>query len=81
MGSPDFRVWGQNLRPPRFESQGYGNLMLTSEQQAMLVEEQPGMFLPMAAAAWQRRPPFTGWRVGLPEEPAWRPYRGRSRRS
>src|SRR5688572_20864764 len=39
MGSPDFRVGGRIFATLASQSQGYGNLMLTPEQQAAFVEE------------------------------------------
>jgi hypothetical protein len=55
MGSPDFRVGGRIFATLASQSQGYGNLMLTPEQQAALVEELPEVVLPIAAgwAGWE----------------------------
>lgn len=53
MGSSDFRVGGRIFATLAARSQGYGNLMLTPEQQAMFVEEQPDIFLPIAGG-WGR---------------------------
>ncbi len=47
MGAPDFRVGGRIFATLASESQGYGNLMLTSEQQAEFVAERPELFLPI----------------------------------
>src|SRR5262250_3231790 len=47
MGSPDFRVSGRIFATLAAEKQGYGNLMLTPEQQAMFIEELPNVFLPV----------------------------------
>lgn len=47
MGSPDFRVGGRIFATLAAEAQGYGNLMLTPEQQAMFVAEEPGVFIPV----------------------------------
>jgi hypothetical protein len=47
MGSPDFRVGGRIFATLASERQGYGNLMLTPEQQAAFVEEAPELFLPV----------------------------------
>jgi hypothetical protein len=47
MGAPDFRVGGRIFATLASESQGYGNLMLTPEQQAAFVGEQPEIFLPI----------------------------------
>ena len=53
MGSVDFRVGGRIFATLASISQGYGNLMLTSEQQADFVGEQPDVFLPIAGG-WGR---------------------------
>ncbi len=53
MGSPDFRVGGRIFATLASQSQGYGNLMLTPEQQAAFVEELPGVFLPIPGG-WGR---------------------------
>lgn len=48
MGHPDFRVGGRIFATLAAASQGYGNLLLTPEQQAAFVEELPEVFLPVA---------------------------------
>jgi hypothetical protein len=53
MGSPDFRVGGRIFATPASQSLGYGNLMLTPEQPAALVEELPEVFVPIACG-WGR---------------------------
>jgi hypothetical protein len=53
MGQPDFRVGGRVFATLASEKQGYGNLMLTLEQQRAFVEELPEMFLPIAGG-WGR---------------------------
>ena len=53
MGSPDFRVGGRIFATLASQRQGYGNLMLTPEQQAAFVEELPEVFLPIAGG-WGR---------------------------
>ena len=53
MGAPDFRVGGHIFATLASESQGYGNLMLTPEQQAAFIEEEPDIFLPIAGG-WGR---------------------------
>ena len=53
MGSPDFRVGGHIFATLASERQGYGNLMLTPEQQGAFVEELPEVFLPIAGG-WGR---------------------------
>ena len=47
MGSPDFRVSGRIFATLAHARQGYGNLMLTPEQQAAFVAELPEVFLPV----------------------------------
>jgi hypothetical protein len=53
MGSADFRVGGRIFATLASQKQGYGNLMLTPEQQADFVAEQPEVFLPIAGG-WGR---------------------------
>lgn len=53
MGAPDFRVGGRIFATLASQSQGYGNLMLTPEQQAEFVTELPEVFLPIAGG-WGR---------------------------
>jgi hypothetical protein len=53
MGSPDFRVGGRIFATLASQRQGYGNLMLTPEQQAAFVEEAPDLFVPIAGG-WGR---------------------------
>jgi len=53
MGSPDFRVGGRIFATLAAADQGYGNLMLTLEQQAAFVEELPEVFVPIAGG-WGR---------------------------
>ena len=47
MGAPDFRVGGRIFATLASQREGYGNLMLTLEQQALFVEELPEVFLPI----------------------------------
>ncbi|HXY23505.1 MAG TPA: MmcQ/YjbR family DNA-binding protein [Candidatus Acidoferrum sp.] len=47
MGAMDFRVGGRIFATLAHEKKGYGNLMLTPEQQAAFVEEMPEVFLPV----------------------------------
>src|SRR5215472_2749598 len=47
MGQPDFRVGGRIFATLASEKQGYGNLLLTLEQQAAFVGELPEVFLPI----------------------------------
>ncbi|PYT17068.1 MAG: hypothetical protein DMG59_08510, partial [Acidobacteria bacterium] len=53
MGSPDFRVGGRIFATLASQKQGYGNLMLTPEQQAEFVGELPKLFVPIAGG-WGR---------------------------
>ncbi|MGA2712230.1 MAG: MmcQ/YjbR family DNA-binding protein [Bryobacteraceae bacterium] len=53
MGPPDFRVGGRIFATLASQSQGFGNLMLTPEQQAGFVAELPDLFLPIAGG-WGR---------------------------
>ena len=53
MGARDFRVGGNIFATLASESQGYGNLMLTVEQQSAFIAEQPDVFLPIPGG-WGR---------------------------
>lgn len=53
MGAADFRVGGRIFATLASEEQGYGNLRLTPEQQAVFLEEQPEVFLAIAGG-WGR---------------------------
>jgi hypothetical protein len=53
MGSVDFRVGGRIFATLASVAQGYGNLMLTPEEQASFVEEMPECFLPVKGG-WGR---------------------------
>jgi hypothetical protein len=53
MGATDFRVGGRIFATLASQKQGYGNLMLTPEQQADFVGEQPDLFVPIAGG-WGR---------------------------
>jgi hypothetical protein len=53
MGAADFRVGGRIFATLAAVSQGYGNLMLTPEQQAEFVAERPGIFVAIAGG-WGR---------------------------
>lgn len=46
-GFPAFRVGGRKFASLASQAEGYGNLMLTPEQQATFVEEVPDIFLPI----------------------------------
>lgn len=53
MGQADFRVGGRIFATLAAEKQGYGNLMITPEQQAAFVAEEPDVFLPVPGG-WGR---------------------------
>lgn len=53
MGSPDFRVGGRIFATLAAQKQGFGNLMLTPDQQADFVRELPEVFLPIPGG-WGR---------------------------
>jgi len=53
IGSPDFRIGGRIFATLASQNQGYGNLMLTPEQQAEFVGGQPEIFVPIAGG-WGR---------------------------
>ena len=53
MGAADFRVGGHIFATLASVGQGYGNLMLSPEQQAAFVEDAPEVFLPVAGG-WGR---------------------------
>jgi hypothetical protein len=53
MGSPDFRVGGRIFATLAAAKQGYGNIMITPEQQAAFVEELPEVFMPVKGG-WGR---------------------------
>jgi len=46
-GLPAFRVGGRKFASLASQAEGYGNLMLTLEQQAEFVDEAPEIFLPI----------------------------------
>src|SRR5579872_3918954 len=52
-GFPAFRVGGRKFASLASQPEGYGNLMLTLEQQAAFVEEAPEIFLPIPGG-WGR---------------------------
>jgi hypothetical protein len=53
MGAADFRVGSRIFATLASQDQGYGNLMLSLEQQRAFLEEQPELFLPVAGG-WGR---------------------------
>lgn len=52
-GLPAFRVGGRKFASLASQAAGYGNLMLTLDQQAAFVEEAPGIFLAIPSG-WGR---------------------------
>src|SRR5262249_4536884 len=52
-GLQAFRVGGRKFASLASQAQGYGNLMLTLEQQTAFVEEAPKIFLPIPGG-WGR---------------------------
>ena len=53
MGAVDFRVGGRIFATLASQAEGYGNLVLTLEEQAAFVEELPNVFTPIAGG-WGR---------------------------
>ncbi len=53
MGAADFRVGGRIFATLAMQAKGYGNLMLSPEQQAEFVADQPDLFLPIPGG-WGR---------------------------
>lgn len=53
MGAVDFRVGGRIFATLASQAQGYGNLVLTPDEQAAFVEEMPDVFVPIAGG-WGR---------------------------
>jgi hypothetical protein len=53
MGHADFRVGGRIFATLASQDKGFGNLLLTPEQQASFVEELPDVFLPIPGG-WGR---------------------------
>jgi hypothetical protein len=53
MGAVDFRVGGRIFATLASQSQGYGNLALTPEEQSVFCAELPDVFLPISGG-WGR---------------------------
>ena len=53
MGAADFRVGGRIFATLAAAKLGYGNIMITPEQQAAFVEDLPEIFIPVAGG-WGR---------------------------
>lgn len=51
--NPDFRAGGKIFATLAYEKQGYGNLVLTLEQQAGMVQDAPEIFSPVPGG-WGR---------------------------
>ena len=54
MGAPDFRTGGRIFATLASQAQGFGNLMLTPEQQALFLDDAPELFLPVSGG-WGRQ--------------------------
>jgi hypothetical protein len=52
-GNPDFRVGGRIFATLSLERDGYGVLLLTPEQQAGMVQDEPAVFSPVPGG-WGR---------------------------
>ncbi|KAA6459022.1 MmcQ/YjbR family DNA-binding protein [Acidobacteria bacterium AB60] len=86
MGAADFRVNGRIFATLAAESRGFGNLMLSPEQQCSFVAEAPDVFVPITGG-WGRKGATHVRLVAVDEEmltgamrSAWRLRRERSRR-
>jgi hypothetical protein len=53
-GNADFRVGGRIFATLALEKEGYGVLLLTLDQQAGMVEDEPGIFSPVPGG-WGRQ--------------------------
>ena len=53
MGAVDFRIGGRIFATLASQAQGFGNLVLTPEEQAPFCEELPDVFVPIAGG-WGR---------------------------
>ena len=53
MGNPDFRIGNRIFATLAAAKHGYGNIMITPEQQAAFVEEMPEVFIPVKGG-WGR---------------------------
>ena len=67
MGAPDFRVGGRIFATLASEREGYGNLMLSPEQQTLFLADAPDVFLPVHGA-WGRMG-ATHIRLAIADEP------------
>ena len=64
-GQADFRVGGRIFATLALESEGYGVLLLTPEQQAGMVEDEPEIFSPVPKG-------WDGWALPGCAWPRWR---------
>jgi predicted DNA-binding protein (MmcQ/YjbR family) len=62
MGQPDFRVGGR-IFATLAAAQGYGNLMLTPEQQSKFVEELRKSLFPSPVDGVEMGPPTFDWQL------------------
>jgi hypothetical protein len=53
MGNPDFRIGNKIFATLAAAKHGYGNIMITPQQQAVFVEEMPEVFIPVKGG-WGR---------------------------
>jgi hypothetical protein len=53
MGNPDFRIGNKIFATLAAAKHGYGNIMITPQQQAAFVEEMPEVFIPVKGG-WGR---------------------------
>ena len=53
MAHPDFRVRGKIFATLGYPKEGWGMVKLSPEQQELIIEEEPGIFVP-AKGAWGR---------------------------
>ena len=61
-GLPAFRVGGRKFASLASQAEGYGNLMLTLEEQAAFVQDAPEIFCPFLAAGERWDTPIFAWR-------------------
>ena len=65
MGQVDFRVGGRIFATLASQKMGFGNLMLSPEQQTAFITERPHLFIPIAGG-WERMAPrISGLRMPM----------------
>ncbi len=69
-GQADFRVGGKIFATLALESEGYGVLLLTPEQQAGMVEDEPNIFSPVPGG-WGRKGATRVRRLPVCPAPPW----------